>query len=112
MWLYLFKRLLAMAPTLLGVLTLTFVVTQFVPGGPVDSALLRIDQENSRAGEEGGVSSGGWNYTGRKGIDEKQVEQLSALYGFDKPVLERYGTMLKNFLKFDLGTSYFRQQEV
>ncbi|XVJ70407.1 MAG: ABC transporter permease subunit [Rhizobacter sp.] len=112
MWIYLFKRLLAMVPTLLGVLTLTFVVTQFVPGGPVDSILLRIDQENARGGDEGAHSSGGWNYTGRKGIDPQQVEQLRSLYGFDKPPLQRYVGMVTGFLGFDLGRSWFRQQDV
>ena len=33
---YIAKRLLLMLPTLLGVLLLTFVVLQFVPGGPVE----------------------------------------------------------------------------
>src|ERR1700750_2392166 len=33
------KRLLLMLPTLIGVLTLTFVVIQFVPGGPVEQAV-------------------------------------------------------------------------
>ena len=33
---YILKRLLLMLPTLLGVLLVTFVVTQFVPGGPVE----------------------------------------------------------------------------
>jgi microcin C transport system permease protein len=112
MWFYTLKRLLAMVPTLLGVLTLTFAVTQFVPGGPVDTALVRIEAEHSRGGEEGGASSGGWNYTGRNGIDEKQVEQLTALYGFDKPAFERYVTMIGKFVRFDLGESYFRQQAV
>ena len=34
MWSYIFRRLLLMLPTLLGVLLLTFVVIQFVLGGP------------------------------------------------------------------------------
>lgn len=112
MWAYLLKRVLAMVPTLLGVLTLTFVVTQFVPGGPIDAALLRIDQENARAGEEGGSSPGGWSYSGRKGIDAQQVQQLTAQYGFDRPPLERYVTMVKDFVRFDFGNSYVRQQSV
>ena len=36
---YILKRIALMLPTLLGVLTLTFVVIQFVPGGPVDQVL-------------------------------------------------------------------------
>ena len=39
MWVYILKRLLLMIPTLFGVLLLTFVVIQFVPGGPVDQYL-------------------------------------------------------------------------
>jgi ABC-type microcin C transport system permease subunit YejB len=38
MWSYILKRILLMIPTLLGVLTLTFAVIQFVPGGPVEHA--------------------------------------------------------------------------
>ncbi|MFM8331928.1 MAG: microcin C ABC transporter permease YejB [Candidatus Methylumidiphilus sp.] len=112
MWYYLLKRILAIIPTLLGVLTLTFAVTQFVPGGPVEHVLLQLDGESARAGAEGGASAGGWNYSGRKGIDSQQIEQLSAFYGFDKPPLERYGLMLKNYLRFNLGESYFRNDSV
>ena len=36
MFAYILKRLLLFIPTLLGVLVVTFVVTQFVPGGPVE----------------------------------------------------------------------------
>lgn len=113
MWIYLLKRIAIMVPTLLGVLTITFLVTQFVPGGPVESALAQIDGESARSGaESGAVAGGGWNYSGRRGIDAKQVEQLTELYGFDKPLGERYVQLLTNFLKFDLGESYFRNESV
>ncbi|MGZ8265766.1 MAG: microcin ABC transporter permease, partial [Burkholderiales bacterium] len=36
MWSYILKRVLLMIPTLLGILLITFAVTQFVPGGPVE----------------------------------------------------------------------------
>jgi peptide/nickel transport system permease protein/microcin C transport system permease protein len=112
MWPYLFKRLLLMIPTLLGVLTLTFAVTQLVPGGPVDSVLHQLDASDARSGEDSSSGGGGWTYTGRQGIDAQQVEQLKQLYGFDKPVLERYGELLSHFLRFDFGDSYFRNQSV
>lgn len=112
MWHYLFKRLLIMIPTLIGVMTLTFAVMQFVPGGPVDSAIAQLDAENARSGSDSSTSTGGWSYSGRQGIDVQQVEQLTILYGFDKPILERYWQMLRNFAKFDLGESYFRNQSV
>ncbi len=112
MWRYVLKRLLAMVPTLLGVLTLTFVVTQFVPGGPIDHALLQLDQETSRSGADGGQSTGGWSYSGRERIDPQQIEQLKKLYGFDRPALERYWQMLGNFARFELGESYFQNASV
>ena len=113
MWYYLLIRLLAIIPTLIGVLTLTFVITQFVPGGPVEHVLTQLDGESARSGAEGGAgNSGGWSYSGRKGIDSQQVEQLSKLYGFDKAPLARYWQMLNNFLHFNLGESYFRNDSV
>src|SRR5690606_38436239 len=95
-----------------GVLTLTFVVTQFMPGGPVDQVMAQIDGEGSRAGSDTGGSSGGWTYSGRIGIGADQVEQLNQLYGFDEPPLTRYLQMIRNFLVFDLGESYFHHQSV
>ncbi len=113
MWSYLLKRLVIMIPTLFGVLTLTFLVTQFVPGGPVEHTLASINAESGRTGTDGGASAtGGWNYSGRKGIDVQQVEQLTEFYGFDKPLLQRYVQMVGNFLHFDLGESYFRSESV
>lgn len=113
MWYYLFKRFLIMIPTLVGVLTLTFAVTQFVPGGPVDHVLSQIDGESARSGADGGsAGGGGWSYSARERIDDKQIQQLTAQYGFDKPWFERYTQMLKNFARFDLGQSYFYNEDV
>jgi microcin C transport system permease protein len=110
MWSYILKRLLIMIPTLLGVITLTFVVIQFVPGGPVEQVMLEL---KGRGG--GGEASGGGTaseYRGRRGIDPQQLAQIKALYGFDKTPAERYWLMLKRFAKFDLGQSYFHHQSV
>ena len=68
---YIIKRLLLMIPTLLGVLTLTFIVVQFVPGGPVEQMVLEL-KGGGAAGIGSGESSGaGSNYRGRQGIEEK-----------------------------------------
>jgi microcin C transport system permease protein len=77
-WLYLLKRLFAMIPTLLGVLT----------------------AQSERSGAEGAQATGAWSYSGRQRIHQQQLEQLSKLYGFDKPPLERYWTMLAMLLTF------------
>lgn len=112
MWLYFLKRLLIMVPTLLGVLTLTFLVTQFMPGGPVDQVMSQLEGGSLQAGSEATSSGAGWTYSGRVGIDAAQVEQLNKLYGFDEPALTRYVQMLGNFLRFDLGESYYHHQSV
>lgn len=103
MLLYILKRIALMVPTLLGALTITFVVIQFVPGGPVEQIMAE-----SRA--DGGGESGG--YRASKDSDEKQIAELKKLYGFDKPLLERYVEMLVNFARFDLGRSFMHNKEV
>ena len=86
MFAYILKRVLLMLPTLLGVLLLTFVVVQFVPGGPVEQYMAE-----ARAGVAGaGADGGGMSYRGAQGVDPKRLEQIKALYGFDKPPLERF----------------------
>ncbi|QHE92123.1 microcin C ABC transporter permease YejB [Pandoraea fibrosis] len=110
MWSYILKRLLIMIPTLLGVITLTFVVIQFVPGGPVEQVMLEL--KGRAGGGEASGGGGGSDYRGRRGIDAQQLAQIKALYGFDKTPGERYWLMLKRFAKFDLGESYFRHQSV
>ncbi len=107
MWAYLFKRLLLMIPTLFGVLLLTFVVIQFVPGGPVDQYLAE-----ARAGLGAGTEGGGSAYRGAQGVDPQRLEQIKALYGFDKPPHERFWQMLRQFARFDLGQSFFQNKPV
>ena len=109
---YIVKRLLLMIPTLLGVLTLTFAVVQFVPGGPVEQMVLELKGEGE-ASVGGSESSGaGATYRGRQGVDAKRLEEVKALYGFDKPPLERYFMMLGRFARFDLGQSYYQHESV
>lgn len=110
MWSYIIKRLLIMIPTLLGVITLTFVVVQFVPGGPVEQIMLEL--KGRGGGGEASGGGGGSDYRGRRGIDAQQLAQIKALYGFDKTPAQRYWLMLKRFARFDLGQSYFHHQSV
>ena len=105
---YIVKRLLLMVPTLLGVLLLTFVVIQFVPGGPVEQYLAEAKAAAGATGGEGG----GLSYRGGQGVDPKRVEQIKALYGFDKPAHERFVQMLGQFARFDLGRSFFQNKDV
>lgn len=108
-WTYLLKRILLMIPTLLGVITITFAVIQFVPGGPVEQLVQEMKQMQ-RQGESSG--SGGAQYRGSVGMDEAHLAEIKALYGFDQPPLTRYWHMLKGFLHFDLGTSFYHHSDV
>ena len=107
MFLYSLKRLALMLPTLLGVLLLTCVVIQFVPGGPVEQYLAE-----AKAGAGTGADGGGLSYRGAQGVDPKRIAQAKALYGFDKPAPERFWQMLVQFAKFDLGKSFFHNKDV
>ena len=100
---YILKRILLMIPTLLGALTITFIVMQFVPGGPVEQIMAEA-RANAR-GE-------GFSYKAGRDIDAKQIEELKKLYGFDKPAHVRYFEMLANFARFDLGRSFLQNKDV
>ncbi len=106
---YILKRLLLMIPTLFGVLLMTFVVIQFVPGGPVEQMVAQLQGRDS-GGE--GAAAGGAGYRGRQGVDAQRIEEIKALYGFDKPATERFWMMLGQFARFDLGKSFFYPKDV
>lgn len=106
---YILKRLLLMVPTLFGVLLLTFVVIQFVPGGPVEQMVSQLQGRDS-GGERAATSGAG--YRGRQGLDPQRIEEIKQLYGFDKPPLARFWQMLKSYARFDLGTSFYQRKAV
>ena len=100
---YILKRCLLMLPTLLGALTLTFVVIQFVPGGPVEQLMAEA------AAGVGGDTDG---YRASRDVEKAQIAELKKLYGFDKPLPQRYFEMLGNFARFDLGRSFMHNKDV
>ncbi|MBF0623481.1 MAG: microcin C ABC transporter permease YejB [Magnetococcales bacterium] len=108
---YLLRRLLLMIPTLIGIMGLTFLVVQFVPGGPVERLISQMKHHPD--GEVGGGGSGsGPAYRGANGLDPEQIQALEKLYGFDKPPLERFVRMLWNYARFDFGASYYHDKQV
>lgn len=106
---YILKRLLLMIPTLFGVMLVTFTVTQFVPGGPVEQLIEQLQGAGSH-GEATGTTLR--LYRGDAGLDEERLEELKALYGFDKPAYQRFLEMIGNYATFDLGESYYHQRSV
>lgn len=103
---YIFKRLLLIVPTLLGIMTLNFFIIQAAPGGPVEQMIARLEG----IGAQGEVSSN--SVYKNQGLDEAMLARINALYGFDKPILERYVLMLKNYLTFNFGESFYKNTKV
>ena len=110
MWIYIVKRLLLMIPTLFGIMLITFIVTQFVPGGPVEQLMHELQGQSAR----GEVGSGGGStlYQGQKGLDPELIDDLRAQYGFDQPVHLRFRNMLVQYVQLDFGESYFHNRSV
>lgn len=120
---YLLRRLLLVVPTLLGIIAINFAVVQFAPGGPVEQMIAEL---KGRGGETMGRLTGGTgetaapsagagasgDYRGARGLDPVLVADIKRMFGFDKPAGERFMDMLRNYLTFDFGRSFFRDQTV
>ena len=96
---YFIRRFLLIIPTMIGLTLLVFVITRFVPGGPMDQAMMRFRQ----ASIEGSGKAGGPR--GDATLSEEQMKQMKAFYGFDKPWPLAYLNWLKNLCVGDLGNS-------
>lgn len=94
---YFIRRLILMVPTLFGISVIVFALTQIIPGGPVESYIRQLRFGN---GAGGGDSSSSHE------ISQDLVDQLNKMYGYDKPVHERYFTWVKDIVRGDFGESY------
>lgn len=117
MWQYIFKRLLLILPTLIGIITICFIFTQIVPGGPVDQMIAEIQSHKPGGSVTGGgsseVSSGSGNTKMEAGkIEKEQIDYLKKLYGFDQPIYIQYFRWLKRLFTFDFGSSYFYNKKI
>jgi microcin C transport system permease protein len=123
---YILRRVLLIIPTLFGIMLINFVVIQAAPGGPVEQMIAKIsgtaieatarvsgDAGDIRAPSGGGGGDGvASRYRGARGLDPEFIKELERMYGFDKPAYQRFFQMMKNYLTFNLGTSYFRDTSV
>ena len=130
---YIIRRLLLIVPTLIGIMVINFAVIQFAPGGPIEQIVAQLTGNDvgatARIGGGGGTeagatatasqqassgSAGATNpaYRGAQGLDPEFIKQLEKQFGFDKPIHERFLMMMGNYLQFDFGTSYFRDERV
>jgi microcin C transport system permease protein len=127
---YLLRRALLMIPTLLGIILLNFLIVQIAPGGPVEQMIAKlqgtavsatdrftgggsdVSATQSMQNNMGGSSGGTGKYRGAQGLDPEFIASLEKQFGFDKPLGERFMLMMKNYLSFDFGESYFRDKSV
>lgn len=127
---YILRRLLLIVPTLWAIITVNFFIVQVAPGGPVDQAIanaqgrgtsMAMQRLTGQGGQEvspqGGASATGKEqntslYRGARGLDPEVVKEIRKRFGFDKPLLVRYGEMLWRYLRLDFGDSLFRGQSV
>ena len=117
---YILRRLALIIPTLLGIMIINFALVQFVPGGPIEQIIAQVQGqgdvfEGFAGGGDAGVSAGAGSdseYAGARGLPPEFIAQLEAEFGFDKPPLERFFTMLWNYMRLDFGDSYFRSISV
>lgn len=76
---FVLRRLLEMIPVLWVIVTATFFMIRFVPGGP---------------------------FTAEKAVTPEVLRNLEAHYGLDKPLYRQYFDYLGNLLQGDLGPSF------
>lgn len=124
---YIIRRLLLIVPTLLGIMLINFIVIQVAPGGPVEQAIAQLTGEGvditqritqtgtgetlgtQTVADQTGVSS---RYRGAQGLDPEFIKELEKRYGFDKPMHERFFKLIRSYLVFDFGESFFRDRKV
>ena len=122
---YILRRLFLIIPTLIGILTINFIIVQAAPGGPVEQAIAQLEgydqgatarvsgvQNDLSQGGASGNNSGDSSYRGARGLDPEIVKEIEAQYGFDKPAHERFWQMLKDYAVFDFGKSLFSDKSV
>jgi microcin C transport system permease protein len=105
---YFIRRLLLVIPTFIGITLAVFVITHFVPGGPVERQIMRYRMAAMTEGGAAGASAGATSVA----LPEEAIEEIRRFYGFDKPVHIRYLEWLGNVVRLDLGNSYIYQEPV
>ncbi len=119
MGIYILRRLALIIPTLVGIMLLNFIIVQAAPGGPVEQLIAEMEGHGGSAlaraggGDTGGeVATGSSDSRGSRGLPPELLQEIEAMYGFDKPAHERFLMMLKDYATFDFGESFFRDRTV
>ena len=120
---YAIRRIALIIPTLFAIMVVNFVIVQAAPGGPVEQMIAKLKGQSVSATARVGGGAGeismpsaapnaGANsrYRGARGLDPALIKELEKQYGFDKPPLTRFALMMRNYLTFDFGKSFFRDE--
>ena len=130
---YIIRRFFLMFPTLIGIVTITFLIIQFVPGGPIDQMKSLLRGHSTSMSEAGGGAQKMLSIK-QSEIDDTNLENLKKIYNLDRPLWERYiRTFLwyapinsegsfadrfinrdnwEGFLVFKFGDSFYRNKSV
>jgi microcin C transport system permease protein len=98
---YFIRRFLLIIPTFIGITILIFIITRFVPGGPIERIIAQAQQQ-AMEGKGGATVS---EAIQKQPLSDDQIELLKKYYGFDKPVLISYMQWLGKLMRGDLGVS-------
>lgn len=128
---YILRRILLMIPTLFAIMVINFAVIQLAPGGPVEQMIAKVQgtaidatarvsgvgQSETGVGQDqqqgaGGGGAGEVKYRGAQGLDPEFIKEIERMFGFDKPLHERFIQMMGNYLTFDFGESFFKDKSV
>ncbi|MDV7143649.1 ABC transporter permease subunit [Tropicimonas sp. TH_r6] len=88
---YILRRLLLIIPTLFGIMLINFVLTQFVPGGPIEQIIAQVEGEGDvfegiAGGADAGAGGAGEGsddaYLGARGLPQDFLDELEIDMGF------------------------------
>lgn len=99
------------------------MIIQTAPGGPVEQFIAKMNHASQVGGEVASqdftrsisknfATDSNSKYRGSVGIDPEIIEKIKVLYGFDLPLWQRFTLMMKKFLTFDLGVSFYQDKKV
>ena len=119
---YILRRIFLIIPTLLGIMLISFTIIQFAPGGPVERIIAQLQGNDTEAtsrlsGSHTALSpntsfTGSNKYRGSQGLAPEFIAELEKQFGFDQPAHKRFIKMIRDYLRFDFGESYYRNISV
>jgi len=120
---YFLKRFFLVFPTLFVILLVNFFIIQTAPGGPVEKFLAQINHTKITSEvSENKINNFDFKnntqdlstlkYQGSQGVDPELIKQIEKNYGFDLPIHQRFILMLKKFLVFDFGESFYQDKKI